>query len=236
MAVIIRFPGIEKVAFLKDLEPVLRDRMLERAREVPFKREEPIFHEGSDSATGYFVLDGWVKLLKVAPNGRPAIVGLIGPGEALGVAVVYDASPYPVSAIPATDGRMIAIPRADIVATIDSTAKLAKQLFSMVSGRLRHSAESQTMLAATTVESRLAQLCVELLERMHETGSNPDMLPRILTRREMAEMVGTTVETAIRVFRKWETLGILESDPDNLIVRNRARLEQLVSASRGTGS
>ncbi len=236
LAVIVRFPGIEKVEFLQKLDPALRERLLTRAREAKFEREEPIFHEGSDSTTGYFLLEGWVKLIKIAPNGKPTIVGLIGPGEALGIAVVYDACPYPATAVPATAGRMVAIPRSDIVGTLDANVQLVRQLFSMVSGRLRQSAGSQTMLAAATVESRLAQLCVELLHRMTLTGGDPNMLPRILTRREMAEMVGTSVETSIRVFRKWETLGILESDPEHLIVRDREKLEALVSASRGSSS
>lgn len=233
MAFIIRFPGIENVEFLQQMEPALRERLLERAREVRFERERPVFHEGSDSATGYFVLEGWVKLIKTAPNGKPSIVGLIGPGEGLGVAVAYEGGSYPATAIPATAGRMIAIPRSDIVGVLDSNARLVKQLFSMVSGRLRQTAGSQTMLAAATVESRLAQLCVELLHRMVQIGGDPNVLPRILTRREMAEMVGTSVETSIRVFRKWETMGIIESDPEHLIIRDRKRLEALVSASRG---
>lgn len=236
MAFIVRFPGIEKIEFLQKLEPAQRERLLARAREVSFEREAPVFHEGSDSTTGYFVLEGWVKLIKIAPNGKPTIVGLIGPGEALGLAVVYDACPYPATAVPATPGRLIAIPRSDIVSTLDANAQSVRQLFSMVSGRLRHTAGSQTMLAAATVESRLAQLCVDLLQRMAQTGGDPNMLPRILTRREMAEMVGTSVETSIRVFRKWESLGILDSDPEHLIVRNRDKLMALVSASRGAGT
>ena len=57
------------------------------------------------------------------------------------------------------------------------------------------------------------------------------LLPVELTRQEIADMVGTSVETAIRILSRWAKEGIVASTADGILIRQRDALEEIGNQS-----
>jgi CRP/FNR family transcriptional regulator len=82
-------------------------------------------------------------------------------------------------------------------------------------------------LTCYRVETRFAQLFLKLAERVGERGADGVFIPIRLSRMDLAEMVGTTIETAIRVMSRWRSEGVVETRRGGFLLRDREALEAL---------
>jgi CRP/FNR family transcriptional regulator len=83
------------------------------------------------------------------------------------------------------------------------------------------------VLSAGTVESRLATALLKLYDQLgddFEDGTSG--IPVALSRRELAELVSTSLETAIRVMTRWERQGVLETTGEGFTIVDRSALER----------
>jgi CRP/FNR family transcriptional regulator len=80
------------------------------------------------------------------------------------------------------------------------------------------------------VEYRIAHLLLKLADRIGEKGSGDEItIPILLSRQDIADLVGTTVETAIRVMSRWRKMGIVTNDKRGILIRDRDTLEDLAA-------
>jgi CRP/FNR family transcriptional regulator, nitrogen oxide reductase regulator len=85
-------------------------------------------------------------------------------------------------------------------------------------------------LAAGGVEYRIAHLLLKLADRIGEEATADGItIPIVLSRQDIADLVGTTVETAIRVMSRWRKMGIVVNDKKGIIIRDRETLEDLAA-------
>jgi CRP/FNR family transcriptional regulator len=193
------------------LRPVLRERRLARQRVV--------FREGQEAEFLWVLRSGSVRLYKSSPNGRVTTLETIEAGHAFGA---LDAGPvYPASAEALTDARAWCIPRRVASGLVLEYPELAVEILSIVSRRLREAHERLRSFAHDAVPTRLAQA---LLGAAHGGEAR-------VTRRALAEAAGTTVETAIRVLRRFEREGLLRGEIGCVHILDAERLRRL--AGRG---
>ena len=95
--------------------------------------------------------------------------------------------------------------------------------------RLRAAHDSVKSLAVDPVEARLAAALLRLAEREGTRGNAGEgvTLPFHLTRQSLADMTGTTVETAIRILSRWLRDGLLTDEGGRLVLRDRPGLSAL---------
>ena len=85
-------------------------------------------------------------------------------------------------------------------------------------------------LAAGGVEYRIAHLLLKLADRIGVEGKNDEItIPILLSRQDIADLVGTTVETAIRVMSRWRKMEIVTNDKRGILIRDRDTLEDLAA-------
>ena len=82
-------------------------------------------------------------------------------------------------------------------------------------------------MTGSHVESRLARLFLKLADRMGTPGRGGLFVPMSLTRQELADFIGTTTETSIRIMSRWQKDGIVRTEKDGFVVANRKPLEAL---------
>ncbi len=183
-----------------------------------YARGEFIVHEGDAPDFLGVVLGGRVKVVKHAQTGREVILHLLGPGSVFGVVPVLDGQPYPASVVAVDDSEVGRVAAPKFLALLRSEPALASELLAGLGRRVRALSRAVVALISTEVSARLASA---LLEAAGEAG-----VARI-TRQELADLSGTTVETAIRVTRQWEREGLVALSRGRIQVRDRTRLTEV---------
>jgi CRP-like cAMP-binding protein len=114
---------------------------------------------------------------------------------------------------------VLAIRRADFVSFITARPQVALRIINVLGQRLRVAQGRLRDLAGERVEQRLARMLLMLSAKL---GSD---LP--FTRQEIADMAGTTTETAIRLMSRLKDGGIIRSVRGKTVIIDKARLELL---------
>jgi len=193
-----------------------------------FKKGEYIFWEGDPSDWLYVVAEGKVRIIKHSISGKDIILEIIPRGEIFGGVAVLDKRPYPASAQAMEDSRIIKLSRANLFRILDNYPAVALDTAIYMGKRLRDAHEMMRRLAAERVEKRIAAILLRLAERIGIRESGGIRLDINLTRLDLAEMAGTTVETAIRVMSKFGKEGLITPHTKRIVIIDKERLASLL--------
>jgi CRP-like cAMP-binding protein len=189
------------------------------ATERSFSTNEFIFWDGDAPEWFYVMAEGNVKVLKHSSQGREFIIAFFGPGEMFGEVAVFEEKPYPASAQAVSETRVVGIKRDDFLTFLANRPQVALRIINILGGRLRDAQNRLRDLAGERVEQRLASVLLMLSAKLGL------ILP--FTRQEIADMVGTTIETAIRVMSSLRDRGIIRSVRGKVIIQDVEKLRLL---------
>jgi len=189
------------------------------AVERSFVAGEFIFWEGDAPDWFYIVAQGQVKALKHSSSGKEFIIAFLGPGEMFGEVAVFENKPYPASAQAATETSVLGIGREDFLSFLASRPQVSLRIINILGGRLREAQSRLRDFAGERVEQRLARTLLMLFSKLGPT------LP--FTRQEIADMAGTTTETAIRFMSRLKDGGIIRSVRGKTIILDETELRLL---------
>jgi len=176
-----------------------------------------IFWEGDSGEYLYTVVEGRVKISKLSLQGKEVIIAFFNPGEMFGEVALFEGRVYPASAQATTIARVLAIRRHDFLRLVSKHPQMAMVIIGVLSGRLREAQWRLKDLALERADQRLARVLMMLSAKLGET------LP--FTRQEIADMAGTTTETAIRFLSRLKDGGIISSDRGKIVILNKVRLK-----------
>jgi len=191
----------------------------EIAIERGFKPGEFVFWDGDASDWFYMVAEGAVKVFKHSSSGKEFLIAFFGPGEMFGEVAVFENKPYPASAQAVAETKILGIRREDFLSFLAHRPEVTMRIISVLGGRLRDAQGRLRDLAGERVEQRLARTLLMLYSKL-----GPD-LP--FTRQEIADMAGTTTETAIRVMSRLKDGGIIRSVRGKTIILDETKLRLL---------
>jgi len=189
------------------------------AAERSFQPDEFILWEGDEPDYFYVVAEGQVKVVKNSSTGREFIIAFFGPGEMFGEVAVFEGKPYPASAQATSACRILAIKRQSFLDFLATRPQVALRIINILGGRLRDAQGRLKDFAGERVEQRLARILLMLASRMGNTLR--------FTRQELADMAGTTTETAIRVTGGLSERGIISTSRGQIIIADEAKLKAL---------
>lgn len=189
------------------------------AIERSFLPNEFIFWDGDAPEWFYIVAEGKVKVLKYSSAGREFIIAFFGPGEIFGEVAVFENKPYPASVQAVAETKVVGIKRAHFLSFLANRPQVALRIILVLGGRLREAQSRLRDLAGERVEQRLASVLLMLSAKRGLT------LP--FTRQEIADMAGTTTETAIRVMSHLKDRKIIRSVRGKVIILNEEKLRLL---------
>ena len=180
---------------------------------------ESVFWEGDAPEWFYMLAEGRIKVSKMSSLGREFIIAFFGPNEMFGEVAVFENRAYPASAQAVAETSVLAIGRADFLTFLAGRPEVALRIINVLGGRLRDAQGRLRDLAGERVEQRLARTLLMLSSKLGAT------LP--FTRQEMADMAGTTPETAIRIMSRLQAGGIVRSSRGETVIVDEARLRLL---------
>lgn len=189
---------------------------------VTFRNNEIIFSEGDPSEKFYIVAEGNVKIMKHTMVGKDVILELMSPGDIFGGVAVLDKKPYPASAQAMESTTSIRISRTNLLKIMEEYPVLKLEIVRYFSDKLRDAHEMLKNIATERVEKRVAALLLKLSEKVGVRSDGFTKIDFPLTRQEIAEMVGTTVETCIRTMSKLQKMGVVRSSSGRISIKAEA--------------
>ncbi len=191
-----------------------------------YQRGEHLWRTGDEPRALMVVRAGLVKLVRPAPHGRSAICGLFGPSSPIGELALIKGIPFPTACIAATTSVTVAsIPRVEALDAIRRDAALSLNLLCCLETRLALLHDKIDVLSAGSVEARLATLLLKFYEQLGDDfDDGTSRIPVPLSRQELADLVSTSFETAIRVLARWERAGVVSTDADGFTLKSLATL------------
>lgn len=204
---------------LKELAPYISRSVV--------KKREVIFSEGDPSDWLYIVSEGKVKITKLSQDGKEIILEVIQPLDFFGAIAILKGFPYPANAVAMEDSKVLKISRTNLMRVLDRFPNLMYCMALQLGERMKGSHESLKNIALERVESRIASLLLKLADKAGEKTPEGIRVDMKLTKQDIAEMVGTTVETSIRTMSKLKKLGILTEKDGKIIIKNSERLKSL---------
>jgi CRP-like cAMP-binding protein len=225
---------IERTPALSSAATEVLDRMADTAATRSYKRGELLWQAGDPARNLTIIKAGLVKVVRPTSRGRAAICGLFGPPDTVGDLAVLRGVPYPADAIVATEtATIISIPGRFLSEASEKNPGFAVSLACAMHTKLSALHDKVDVLSAGAVEARLALLLLKLYDKFGDDfDDGTSVIPVALSRRELAELVATSFETAIRVMTRWDREGVLETTPTGFFVK---RIDALREATGGEG-
>jgi len=186
---------------------------------ITFRNDEVIFTEGDPSDKFYIVAEGNVKILKHTMMGKDIILEIMSPGDIFGGVAVLDKKPYPASAQAMESTIAMRISRQNLLKIMEEYPILKLEIVRYFSDKLRDAHEMLKNIATERVEKRIASLLFKLSEKVGVDDDGYRKIDFPLTRQEIAEMVGTTVETCIRTISKFQKKGMVKSSAGRISIK-----------------
>jgi CRP/FNR family transcriptional regulator, nitrogen oxide reductase regulator len=207
--------------------PEDRAHVAAASRIQTFDRGDDVFQEGEEPDFFVTIVEGRVKIYKRLPNGKDIILQIFGVGDPLGAVAVYEGRPYPASAQALEPTTCLLVPRQAFFALLEQSPKLVRGVLSGLTLRLIELTERLTELTGSQVESRLARLFLKLGDQFGQPRPGGVFVPLPLSRQELADLTGTTIETSIRVMSRWNRDRLLTTEHDGFLLVNRPAVEAL---------
>ena len=179
--------------------------------EKRFGKDDYIFFEGDPASWLGIVLEGRVKMIKHSEAGKDVVLNLIAPGEMLGEVAAFNGEPYPATAQAMEPTVMASIHQDDYLRLLKQYPALALRVIEEQGRRLREAQDMIKSMAVERVERRIARILLKLAATTGSSNENGITIELPLTRQDIAEMTGTTVETAIRTMSKFRKKGLVQT-------------------------
>ncbi len=222
---------LEKVPLLSVLTAEQRAELAHRMRARRFNTDQTIFMQGDTGDCMYLLLDGTIKVVSETPSGREVTLTLLGPGSFFGDMALLDGEPRSASTYAVEPCQAMALLRSDFFAFLDHTPGAARNLLGFLSQRLRQANARIQDLALLTARQRLAAVLCDLAQRQGTEVEGGFLLPKSVSHRVLAGLLGTTRETITRMAAEFRSEGALEQVGRQLKVTDLLYLQQVVEES-----
>ena len=213
-----------------DLDPEALDQLCRYAKHASLKRGATIVSKGDPGNSLIAVISGTVKISVSSPDGRSAILNLIGPGEIFGEVAVLDGLARTADATANTNCEIYVIDRRDFLPFVRSQPALAMKFIELLCTRLRWTSDQVEEVILQDLPGRLASALLRLTEK-HKLAQGGRTIA--ITQQEISEMVGMTRESINKQLRAWATRNWVRLEHGAIVVLNAGMLRELTEAGSG---
>jgi CRP/FNR family nitrogen fixation transcriptional regulator len=191
------------------------------ATEFSYRKDEEIYGEDEPAEYVYQVVSGAVRTYKLLSDGRRQIGTFHLPGDVFGL---ESGANHRLAAEAIIDTNVRLVKRASLEKAAGIDVQVARKLWAMTAGELRHAEDHMLLLGRKTAMERVATFLLEMDRRLAVAG----MMALPMCRRDIGDYLGLTLETVSRALSQLHSQGILGfSGARQIVLRNRQRLHNL---------
>ena len=199
-----------------------------------FNGGEVVFREGDASDTCYIVRTGRARAIREHPDGRSITLAHFGPGEIFGELAMFDDERRSATIEAIEETEAIAILGGDMRRLLREHPDIAVKLISALGRRLRETNERLARQSFQTVQSRVASVLAQLVAAAREEGAGDGDVLITSTQADLAQLAGSSRESASRFLAVLERAGIISQGRGKLTVHDPdgARAVRLLARER----
>ena len=201
------------------------DELISTKRKVT--RGSTLYRAGERFEAVYAVRSGGFKTVGNSRHGDEKITGFHLPGEMLGLDAINSAQ-HSYDAVALEDSEVCVFPFAQLEAAAMKSPALQHQLFRTLSSDISRDSGLMLLLGAMNAEQRLAAFILSLSRRYQRLGFAPNRFVLRMTREEIGNYLGLTIETVSRLFSRFQREGLLGLQQRDVEIRNPDALRNLV--------
>jgi CRP/FNR family transcriptional regulator len=195
-----------------------------------FEPGQVVFREGDSSDTCYIVRSGLTRAIREHGDGRVITLATFGPGDIFGELAMFEDERRSATVEATEPTDVVAVLGPDMRRLMVEHPEISTRLVIALGRRLRESNERLTRQSFQTVQSRVATVLSELASHelaAGEGGPNGDVLVTA-TQAELAQLAGSSRESASRFLAVLERAGVISQGRGRLTVHDLDALKQYV--------
>lgn len=202
---------LSRVPFFTHLSPQEVAEVNALFQEQGYQPGESIYFVGDPATHLYVVAVGKVKLIRHTLSGQDILLDMLTPGEFFGSLSVLGDDEYLDTAQAQTNCCVLAITAETFQAVLQRYHAVALSALNIVTHGLKEAHETVQQLSAHSVEQRIAATLLKLAQKVGEQQAEGLLIQVPLSRQDLAEMTGTTTETASRVMSQFQKEGFIRT-------------------------
>jgi CRP-like cAMP-binding protein len=199
------------VSFFQDLDQKDLDVIVKRFTANHYREGDEIYYQGEPARYLRVVVEGAVKLLRYTDKGKDVVLDLLSPGSYFGSFKLLGSDVYTESAEAQSGCCILSIGLKDFRQSLQEYPSVGIAILEMSAEKLRSSQEQIKQLTTEPVETRIANILLILTDKFGEVKEDKTLIQLPFSRKDLADMAGTTTETASRVMSNFQKEGIIET-------------------------
>jgi len=202
---------------LEEIDRLIMERTYQKGR--------IIFVEGEPGEAVFFLKSGRVKISKQSEDGREQILHFIHPGEVFAEVVLFDGGPYPATAEATEDSKIGLIRNSDMERITLENTGIALGMLKIMARRLRMAQKQINELALMDTSRRMASTLLFLAAEQGIACPGGTAIDMSLTNQDLANLIGTSRETANRILGDMRRLKAIQVDKKQIVIIDMKKLK-----------
>jgi len=174
------------------------------------------------------VLSGSVKISSLSAGGKEVVFAIYNAGDIFGDMSVLDGGERSADATAMTDCELLVLSRRDILPLLERRADLCMILLKVLCHRLRQTSEQVEDVVFRHLESRVAKVLLQLVERVGLRALNSPSVELHVSQRELGSMAGGSRESVNKILQNWHRQGLIDISKGSIMIRNVEAIERLI--------
>lgn len=222
---------IQSLPLFAAMDAAELDEVIAQASALRIPKGTAVFEQGEAAKNFYVLLNGRLKVVKTAPDGRQVVVRFVAPGEIYGIAKALNRPDYPASAVALVDSVTLSFDTGLWDEFMVRHPAFARNVMRMMGQRIEEAHTKLQVMSTQDVEHRVADAILRLVRESGRKVEEGVLVDFPLSQQDIAESAGTTLHSVSRVLSAWESAGIVAVGRRKVIVRDTERLARLAEGS-----
>lgn len=192
---------------------------------ISLGHNDALFSEGDEARSCYKIVSGAVRVVKIMADGRRYVVDFFLPGDLIG----FDAgSTYEFTAEAVVDAQLVSYPRPRVDMALAESPQAGRQLLDLALRRLAAAQSQMLLLGRMSAMERIATFLLKLQRRLDGKRPGGRTIALAMTRLDIADHLGLTLETVSRMLNQLKRQGIIDlPHPQHICILKPERLRAL---------
>lgn len=216
-----------KYSLLSDLSQAQVCNISDHKNLISHRKGQVLYYEGARPLGIFCINSGVVKVYKTASNGKEQIIYLAKKGDFLGYAALLGEENYSNTAMIIEDAKICFIPRESFLSTLTNNSQFFKRITKALSHEIGVMEDKLTDATQKSIRERLAFLLLQLGDSYGIDGGESQKIDLLLSREEIAGMVGTATESVIRLLSEFKKDDLIELEGKRIIIKDKKGLARL---------
>ena len=227
----LRLEKLGMVPFFQDLSESELRKVNKKFTANHYPRGETIYRQGESSTMVRVVVAGHVKLVAHTMEGEGVLLDMLQPGDFFGNPTAGRKDVYNETAETQTSACILSVRLSDFREVMNRFPSVAMSVLDITTDRLNESRRRIQHLATLSVTKRIAHILVTLGNKFGEENPRGLLIQLPLSRKDLADMAGTSTETASRIMSRFQEEDLITSGRQWVAVKDKPELLRISAES-----